>query len=59
MIVDPIDVLIDGHEATAGGIMGLRQMFVQHALTESRVIPWNLFSLCPWFGNAFSINDIK
>ncbi len=44
--------------ATAGKIVLLRQVFLEHALTEVGGIPRGLFALRPWFRGTLSVNDI-
>ena len=54
----PVDLLIDGLEPSAGGIMVLGEVLFEHSLTKFGVIPGNLFSLNPGFGWSGSVDDV-
>jgi hypothetical protein len=57
--VDPVDVLIDDGEAPAGGVVILREVFLEHASAERRVVPGDLLALSPRFRMRLPANDIK
>jgi hypothetical protein len=45
--VDPTDLLVDAFRSTAGCVVFLRQVFSQHTLAESRLMPGNIIALLP------------
>lgn len=47
MCVDPFDVLVDDPLLSAGCIVGLREVLLEYALTEFRIMPGNFFTLSP------------
>jgi hypothetical protein len=54
-MVDPVHMLVDDREATAGSVMFLAEMCTQHALAEVRVMPGDFSTCFPrfWYGLAF------
>jgi hypothetical protein len=47
LMMDPLDMSVDGRKAAAGGVMCLREMLLQHALAETCFIPGDVIPLLP------------
>ena len=58
-IVYPHDMVVDGLETAAGGIMLLRKMLLQHSFTEIRVIPGDIVAFGPGLGVGLATDEIK
>jgi hypothetical protein len=59
VMVDPVDMAIDGFEAAAGSVVLLRQMFVQHPRAESRFVPGDVVPLRPGYGCRGALHDVQ
>jgi hypothetical protein len=56
--VDPLDVLADGDGATAGGVVLLGQVLLEHTLAEFGVVPGDFFAFGPGFEVHVAVDDV-
>jgi hypothetical protein len=51
-LMHPGYMLVDARETPAGGVMRLREVFLEHALAETWLIPGYVIPLLPGFGRS-------
>jgi hypothetical protein len=57
--VDPLHLLVDLCKSTAGGIVVLAEMLLEHPLAEPGIVPGDVVSLSPGKRGTGAVEEIK
>jgi hypothetical protein len=59
VVVNPADMLVNDDGSAAGGIMGLREMFLEHPRAEARFSPGDFLALIPGYRLRHALYQIE
>ena len=57
--MDPFDVTVDGVGAAAGEVVGLGEVFVEHAPTEVGIVPRDVVAFSPRLWECCSFAEVE